>query len=108
MAVRRLLEHSLIQLQLQTQKKTVTWSSTTAQRRDGRGRYQLGEASLGEDSTRAGQVEVSGDPASHVEPVHGSSGWGAVLSVQQHQLLLGTDRTPLQPALQLEEAEREG
>lgn len=46
-------------------------------------------------------MEVSGDPAPHVEPVHGSSGWGAVLSVQQHQLLLGTDRTSLQHPLQL-------
>lgn len=52
-------------------------------------------------------MEVSGDPASHVEPVHGSSGWGAVLSVQQHQLLLGTDRTSLQHPLQLKEPDRE-
>lgn len=52
-------------------------------------------------------MEVSGDPASHVEPVHRSSGWGAVLSVQQHQLLLGTDGTPLQHSLQLKEPERE-
>lgn len=45
---------------------------------------------------------MSGDPASHVEPVHGSFGWGAVFSVQQHQLLLGTHCTSFQHTLQLE------
>lgn len=46
-------------------------------------------------------MEVSGDPAPHVEPVDGSSGWRAVFSVQQHQLLLGADCTSFQHSLQL-------
>lgn len=106
MAVRRLLQHSLIELQLAAQKETLARGAAAVQR-PRRRRYQLGEASLGEDPPRTGQVQVPGDPAPHVEPVHGPSGRGAVLPVQQHQLLLGTDRAALQHALQLEEAERE-
>ena len=63
--------------------------------------YQLGQAPLGEDPARAGQVEVSGDPAPHVEPLHGASRGGSVLTVQQHQLFLGSHRAALQHALQL-------
>lgn len=73
--------------------------------RERRRRYQFGETPLGEDSSRTRQMEMSGDPASHVEPVHRSSGWGPVLSVQQHQLLLGADGAPLQHSLQLKEPE---
>ena len=64
--------------------------------------YQFGQAPLREDPSGTEEVEVSGDPAPHVEPVHSSFGWGAVLSVQQHQLLLGPHRTSFQHALQLE------
>lgn len=64
--------------------------------------YQFGQAPLREDPSRTRKVEVSGDPASHVEPVHSSFGWGAVFSVQQHQLLLGTHSASFQHTLQLE------
>ena len=63
--------------------------------------YQLWQAPLGEDPARAGQVEVSGDPAPHVEPLHGASRRGSILTVQQHQLFLGSHRAALQHALQL-------
>lgn len=55
--------------------------------------YQFGKAPLREDPSGTGKVEVSGDPAPHVEPVYGSFGRGSVFSVQQHQLLLGPHRT---------------
>ncbi len=64
--------------------------------------YQFGQAPLREDPSGTRKVEVSGDPASHVEPVHSSFGWGAVFSVQQHQLLLGTHSASFQHTLQLE------
>lgn len=64
--------------------------------------HQFGPAPPGEDPSGAGEMEVSGDPASHVEPVHSSSRRGAVLFVQQHQLLLSANRTSLQHPLQLE------
>lgn len=66
------------------------------------GSHQFGQAPLGEDPAGTGQVQVSGDPAAHVEPVHGASGRRAVLPVQQHQLLLGAHRAAFQHALQLE------
>lgn len=46
-------------------------------------------------------MEVSGDPAAHVKPVHRALGRGAVFFVQQHQLLLGSHGTSFQHALQL-------
>ena len=45
---------------------------------------------------------VSGDPAPHVQPLSRPFGWWAVLSVQQHQLLLSTNCTALQHPLQLQ------
>lgn len=48
-------------------------------------------------------MHVSGDPAPHVEPLHGSFGWRSVLPVQQHQLLLGPSCSSLQHPLQLQE-----
>ena len=69
--------------------------------------YQLRQASLGEDTARAGDVQVSGDPAPHVEPLHGALGWRPVLPVQQHQLLLGPHGTALQHPLQLKTRQRE-
>lgn len=46
---------------------------------------------------------VSGDPAPHVEPLGGAAGRRAILPVQQHQLLLSSDRAALQHPLQLQE-----
>lgn len=64
--------------------------------------YQFGQAPLWEDPSGTREVEVSGDPAAHVEPIHSSFGWGAIFSVQQHQLFLGTHGTSFQHTLQLE------
>ena len=63
--------------------------------------YQFGQAPLAEDPARAGQVVVSADPAPHVEPLSGAPWGGAVLPVEQNQLLLGPHRTALQHTLQL-------
>lgn len=59
------------------------------------GGYQFGQAPLGEHPAGAGQVQVPGDPAAHVEPVHSALGGWAILAVQQDQLLLGSHRTSL-------------
>lgn len=67
--------------------------------------YQFRLTPLGEHSTGAREVMVSGDPAPHVEPLGRPSGWRAVLSVQQHQLLLSPDCTALQHLLQLQKEE---
>ena len=63
--------------------------------------YQFGQAPLAEDPARAGQVVVSADPAPHVEPLSGAPWGGAVLPVEQNQLLLGPHGAALQHALQL-------
>lgn len=50
---------------------------------------------------------VSGDPAPHVQPLSRPFGRRAILSVQQHQLLLGTNCTALQHPLQLQGVQEE-
>lgn len=63
--------------------------------------YQFRQAPLGEDPVWTGEVQVSGDPAPHVEPLHSALRRGTVLPVQQDQLLLGPHCTALQHPLQL-------
>lgn len=50
---------------------------------------------------------VPGDPAAHVQPLGCPAGRRAVLPVQQHQLLLSSDRTALQHSLELKDQEEE-
>lgn len=67
--------------------------------------YQFRQAPFGEDPTGAGEMQVSGDPAAHVEPLSSSRGWRPVLPVQQNQLFLSPDCTSFQHPLQLETQE---
>lgn len=64
--------------------------------------HQFGLASFGENPSGTGKMEVSGNPASHVEPVYGSFGCRTIFSVQQHKLLLRTHCTSFQHTLQLQ------
>lgn len=65
--------------------------------------HQLGLTPLGKHSAGARQVMVSGDPAAHIQPLGRPSGRRAVLSVQQHQLLLSPNGAALQHLLQLQD-----
>lgn len=108
-AVRTLLKNTLIQLSLQVKHKGVLnrtgrdsfrllWARAESLRRH----YQFRLTPLGKHSAGARQVMVSGDPAPHVQPLGRPSGRRAVLSVQQHQLLLSPNCTALQHLLQLQ------
>ena len=70
--------------------------------------YQFGGAASGEDPARALEVQMSGAPAAHVEPLHRPGGARPVLLVQQHQLLQGPHRRVLQHLLQLGDEEGRG
>jgi hypothetical protein len=45
-----------------------------------------------EHTVRTAHVVVLADPGAHVEPVHGARRVGSTLAVEEHQLLLGSDR----------------
>lgn len=68
----------------------------------GSGTYQLGGAATGEDTSGTLDVQVARAPAPHVEPLNGAGRAGAILAVQEDQLLQRTHCRVLQHLLQLQ------
>lgn len=64
--------------------------------------YQLGGAATGEDAPGTLDVQVARAPAPHVEPLDGAGRAGAVLAVQEDELLQRAHRRVLQHLLQLQ------
>lgn len=112
-AIRTLLKNTLVQLPLQVKHRALLnqtrrerlVKAAISRRWVAASPYQFRLTPLGEHSAGARQVVVSGDPAPHIQPLGRPSGRRAVLSVQQHQLLLSPNCTALQHLLQLQERE---